>query len=121
MIKSATSMFLPFAAPFLFYCMSWDPLLSNKFLIFMWKLTNKFLPVDNVRQRIGFQLAFQCHYCQGQDSIAHIFLHYPYAIFLWSHVTQITGLYRVPWPFFFSIKDYSHICGPLAIVRIQFS
>lgn len=106
-IKSAIFIFRSLISPSLAAYMSQDPLLSNNVFIFIWNLTNSFLPIDSIGQSIGFHLASQFHLNQGH-SINHIFLTCPYAINLCSQV--------VNWFSFISIQDLLRYWWSLGLI-----
>lgn len=74
--------------------------------LFIWKLTNKFLLIDSVWQKLGFQLTSCCHCRQGSDSIDHIFFTCPYAFSLWSQASRLLELFQIPWSSFHTAHDF---------------
>lgn len=59
--------------------------LSSSILVFMWRLLNKFLDLDDIRKTLGFQLAQWCHYGTDEESFEHVFLHCRYARYICLH------------------------------------
>lgn len=61
----------------------WDSRLTIEHFLFMWKLLNGFLGIDDIRKRMGFHLASQCGCKNGDDSLNNIFLHCTHANYIW--------------------------------------
>jgi uncharacterized membrane protein len=54
--------------------------------LFIWKLINGLLPLDNILRKLGLSLASKCFLCYShEETILHIFFYCPVAQHLWKH------------------------------------
>lgn len=69
-----------------------DSCLPLKYSLFMWKLHNGFLGLDDIWKMMGFKLASQCGCKNKEDRIDHIFLHRKHASYLWRESARLLGI-----------------------------
>ncbi|XP_073051343.1 uncharacterized protein [Primulina eburnea] len=61
----------------------WGSWLRPTMSFFLWRFWHQWLPVDDVLQRRGFELASKCQCCEMPETFAHIFIDSPIARSVW--------------------------------------
>ncbi|KAI3473730.1 hypothetical protein Pfo_031188 [Paulownia fortunei] len=70
----------------IFWCSQLTPTMS----IFLWRLTNYWIPIDTRLQDKGFSLVSRCHYCSSAvESIPHLFITGEQARAIWEHFSKL--------------------------------
>jgi hypothetical protein len=85
------------------YKFLWKSKLPQKIKIFIWLVVrNKILTKDNLkkRNRKGSQ---ECCFCGGDESINHLFFHYPITRYVWRVIQVALNLVEIP-------RSISNLC-----------
>ncbi|XP_073047522.1 uncharacterized protein [Primulina eburnea] len=61
----------------------WGSWLRPTMSFFLWRFWHQWLPVDDVLQRRGFELASKCQCCEMPETFTHIFIDSPIARSVW--------------------------------------
>ncbi|XP_075496426.1 uncharacterized protein LOC142533504 [Primulina tabacum] len=63
--------------------------------LFLWRFWHQWLPVDDVLQRRGFELASKCQCCEMPETFTHIFIDSPLARSVWHYFGAVFHV-RIP-------------------------
>ncbi|XP_075503964.1 uncharacterized protein LOC142541290 [Primulina tabacum] len=63
----------------------WGSWLRPTMSFFLWRFWHQWLPVDDVLQRRGFELASKCQCCEMPETFTHIFIDSPLARSVWHY------------------------------------
>lgn len=70
----------------------WHKEIPLSISIFMWRLCNRFLALDDVIRSFGFSLASWCFCKSSEESVDHTFLHCSFARSLWNFFSDMCAL-----------------------------
>ncbi|KAL2248543.1 UNVERIFIED_CONTAM: putative ribonuclease H protein [Sesamum indicum] len=66
----------------------WSPFVTPTMSVFMWRLINDKLPVDEKLQKKGIQLASKCSCCNHVESLQHVFIEGNGIRCVWEHFAR---------------------------------
>jgi hypothetical protein len=85
------------------YKFLWKSKLPQKIKIFIWLVVrNKILTKDNLKKR-NWKGSQECCFCGGDESIDHLFFHYPIARYVWRVIQVALNLVEIP-------RSISNLC-----------
>ncbi|XP_075497854.1 uncharacterized protein LOC142535307 [Primulina tabacum] len=73
----------------------WGSWLRPTMSFFLWRFWHQWLPVDDVLQRRGFELASKCQCCEMPETFTHIFIDSPLARSVWHYFGAVFHV-RIP-------------------------
>ncbi|XP_073037138.1 uncharacterized protein [Primulina eburnea] len=73
----------------------WDRWLRPTMSFFLWRFWHQWLPVDDILQRRGFELASRCQCCDMSETFTHVFIDGPIARSVWHFFGAIFRV-RIP-------------------------
>ncbi|GAA0187483.1 hypothetical protein LIER_34771 [Lithospermum erythrorhizon] len=76
----------------LLHSVIWHNNVPRKMSFLVWRLMNKWLPVDETLARKGIHLASKCTCCSHIETLEHIFFSNPIADELWKHFAGLIGI-----------------------------
>ncbi|XP_073029257.1 uncharacterized protein [Primulina eburnea] len=85
----------------------WGSWLRPTMSFFLWRFWHQWLPVDDVLQRRGFELASKCQCCAMPETFTHIFIDSPIARSVWHFFGAVFHV-RIP---LLVISDSSSVLG----------
>ncbi|XP_075521602.1 uncharacterized protein LOC142554810 [Primulina tabacum] len=73
----------------------WGRWLRPTMSFFLWRFWHQWLPLDDMLQRRGFELASQCQCCDMSETFTHVFIDGPIARYVWHFFGAIFRV-RIP-------------------------
>ncbi|XP_075499823.1 uncharacterized protein LOC142538376 [Primulina tabacum] len=73
----------------------WGSWLRPTMSFFLWRFWHQWLPVDDVLQRRGFELASKCQCCEMPETFTHIFIDSPLSRSVWHYFGAVFHV-RIP-------------------------
>ncbi|KAL2247931.1 UNVERIFIED_CONTAM: putative mitochondrial protein [Sesamum indicum] len=70
----------------------WHRSLRPTVSVFLWRLFQDWIPVDERMKRKGFSFASKCQCCEAEESISHLFVEGEVVREVWLHFANVFGL-----------------------------